>query len=322
MGGTEEEAREDRRPGDRRARRRADPPQPPGHGWEHEEAEEHLLVEPRPAESDEPREDSLQARLEKERPEAVLQPRHPHEHDGQEATLRRHSNEHPRIEAPAVVFDMLPGEQAEDREHREEEILAESNRIEEVPQPDVGAVTGGTSPQQQHAPFVREHERENEDEARQRHPRQRPVVVGGGRAGVVGSGRRWTFGSRAVEIGVDLAQQAVERRVGLRRRIAPVEFTVVTWSHRRHPEPPPRSPSNDRRPQRDCRGTRSISWRRAWPSVVAAPGRTGKGPAPRLPRSAAMLALLSTHASNAPRASAPHTLRVFSAYGAAPKPLA
>jgi hypothetical protein len=36
-------------------------------------------------------------------------------------------------------------------------------------------------------------------------------------------------------------------------------------------------------------------------------------PAPLLLRSATMLALLSTHASNAPRASAPDTLRGFSA---------
>jgi len=52
---------------------------------------------------------------------------------------------------------------------------------------------------------------------------------------------------------------------------------------------------------------------------VAAHGRTGKSPAPLLPQSAAMLALLSTHASNAPRASVPNTLRGFFAYGAALK---
>ena len=111
---------------------------------------------------------------------------------------------------------MLPGEQSEDREHREEEILAKAQRIEDVPQPDVGSVPRGTPPQEQHAPFVGKHERENVHEARQRHPRQGPVALCDHRravrkAVVVGrAGRRRQRGLGAAEIGVDLVQQAVE----------------------------------------------------------------------------------------------------------------
>ena len=94
----------------------------------------------------------------------------PHEHDGQEETFGHHADEHPRTEPPAVVLHMLPGEEPEHREHREEKIGPETKGIEEMPQPDVGAVAGRSPPQEEHAPLVREHEREREDETRQRHP--------------------------------------------------------------------------------------------------------------------------------------------------------
>jgi hypothetical protein len=89
-----------------------------------------------------------------------------------------------------------------------------------------------TPPQEQHASFVGEHERKDEHEARQRHPRQRPVAVGSnrravGKAVVVGrSGRSLQGGLGAAEIGIDLVQQAVELFIE-RGRLAPVTIPAI-----------------------------------------------------------------------------------------------
>ena len=69
------------------------------------------------------------------------------------------------------MLDVVPGQEAEHREDGKEEILAETEHVEEVAKPHVGAVAGRTAAEEKHAPFVREDERERENEARERHPR-------------------------------------------------------------------------------------------------------------------------------------------------------
>ena len=71
---------------------------------------------------------------------------------------------------------MVPGKQAKEHQQRQQKIRPKPSRIEQVTQPHIGTVAGGTPAQKQHASFVRKHQRKRKDEARQRRAREGPVA--------------------------------------------------------------------------------------------------------------------------------------------------
>ena len=154
-------------------------PEPSEHPDEHRqehEPEEHLLVEPGSAEGDQTGKNPL-ANADRKRPVAVLQAGDPHQGRGPEAALAGHRREDAHAALPAVMLHVVPGQQPDDREQRQQEILAESQAVEQGPQPDISAVAGRASPQHQHSPLVGRNERQRKDEARERCAGDAPVGV-------------------------------------------------------------------------------------------------------------------------------------------------
>jgi FkbM family methyltransferase len=114
------------------------------------------------------------------------------------------------------VLHVVPGEQPDHRERREQKILAETGRIEDLPQPHVGPISRRSTPQRQHASLIRQHQRQGEDKARQRRPRRLPVALDVGSrfsADFSAVGRLVRPVVSGIPIGSERLQQFVQRTV-------------------------------------------------------------------------------------------------------------
>jgi hypothetical protein len=122
----------------------------------------------------------------------------------------------------------LPGQKAQNRQYRKQEILAESQGVEQVSQPDVGAVSWRAAAQQEHASLVGEHQGQREHEARQRLAGELPVRLGClgrgtgvrrkrlvGRAGIVAVLPRKGVNRAVLDLRRPVIVRDVERRDGI-----------------------------------------------------------------------------------------------------------
>ena len=76
---------------------------------------------------------------------------------------------------------MMPGQQAQDREDRQQEILAESQLIKQCPQPDVGPIPGRAPAENEHTSLIGRNERKREHKTHERCAGDAPVAVLGSR---------------------------------------------------------------------------------------------------------------------------------------------
>ena len=80
----------------------------------------------------------------------------------------RHTQQHAGPYLPAVVGDVMPGQQAHRGENREQKIGSETEHVEKLPQPDVRTISWGPVAQQQYASLVRQDQRQRKNQARER----------------------------------------------------------------------------------------------------------------------------------------------------------
>ena len=110
---------------------------------------------------------------------------------------------------------ILPGEQPHDGEERQQEILAESQGIQQMAEPDIGAVAGRPPAQQQDSALVRQNQRKRKKQARERRAGELPVGLSRDVAWLRHGGRRVA----GQQIGKRIAQrQSIEQR-GLGKRL-------------------------------------------------------------------------------------------------------
>ena len=95
-----------------------------------------------------------------------LQAGHAEQHQTQHGTFGEHHVQHGGRELPAITRHVVPGQQQTDRQHGQQEVLSEAERIQNLPQPDVGPVAHGLRAQEHHAALVEGQERQDKRQAR------------------------------------------------------------------------------------------------------------------------------------------------------------